>query len=52
MKYGILNFLQRSGPFQVSYEIALPLQTLLVPLVQSLEENRIVAKDCLYRQIC
>ena len=48
MKYGSLNFLQHSGPFHVCYEIALPLQTLLVPVEQSLEENRIVAKDCLY----
>jgi hypothetical protein len=52
MKYGSPNFLQPSGPFQVCYEIALPLQTLLVPAEQSLEENRFVAKDCLYRQVC
>jgi len=47
MKCWSLNLLEPSGPVQVFYEIALPLQTLLVPVVQSLEQNRIVAKDCL-----
>ena len=47
MKYESLNLLEPSGPVQVCYEVALPLQTILAPVVRSLEQNRIVATDYL-----
>jgi len=47
MKCGSLNLLAPSGAVQVYYGIALPLQKLLVLVVQSIEQNRIVAKECL-----
>jgi len=47
MRCGSLNLLEPSGPVQVYCGIVLPLQTFLVLVVQSIEQNRIVVKDCL-----
>jgi len=47
MKSGSFNLLEPSGPVQVYCGIALPLQTFMVLVVQFIEQNRIVVKDCL-----